>query len=152
MKVILLEDVKGQGKKGELINVSDGYARNYLLPRKLAYEATSDALNSIKLRDEAAKKKQERERQVARELAAKLSQMPVKIGMRAGSAGRLFGSVTTKEITECLKAQYGVELDHRKILLDEPIKAFGTFEVKVKLFPEISGTLFVVVNDSGEPA
>ncbi len=145
MKVVLLQDVKGQGKKGELVNVSDGYARNFLFPRKLAEEATADTLNSIKLRDEAAKRRLELERAAAKELAGKLEGMPVKLFLKAGGAGKLFGSVTAKEIAEGLKKQYNVEVDHRKIVLDNPIKTFGTFETKVKLMPEISGKLFVVV-------
>ena len=145
MKVVLLQDVKGQGKKGELINVSDGYARNFLFPRKLAEEATADVLNAIKLRDEAAKRRMELERAAARELADKLTGMPVKLFLKAGGGGKLFGSVTAKEIAEALKNQYQVELDHRKIVLDGPIKTFGTFETKVKLLPEITGKLFVVV-------
>jgi len=145
MKVVLLQDVKGQGKKGELVNVSDGYARNFLFPRKLAEEATADTLNSIKLRDEAAKRRLEQERAAAKELAGKLEGMPVKLFLKAGAGGKLFGSVTAKEIAEGLKKQYNVEIDHRKIVLDSAIKTFGTFETKVKLMPEISGKLFVVV-------
>jgi len=145
MKVVLLQDVKGQGKKGDIVNVSDGYARNFLFPRKLAEEATADTLNSIKLRDEAAKRRLELERAAARELVSKLEGMPVKIFMKSGAGGKLFGSVTAKEIADGMKKQYGTEIDHRKIVLDNPIKTFGTFEVKVKLMPEIAGKLFVIV-------
>ena len=145
MKVVLLQDVKGQGKKGELVNVSDGYARNFLFPRKLAEEATTDTLNAIKLRDEAAKRRLELERAAAKELAGKLEGMPVKLFLKAGAGGKLFGSVTAKEIAEGLKKQYNVEIDHRKIVLDAAIKTFGTFETKVKLMPEIAGKLFVIV-------
>ena len=145
MKVILKEDVRGQGKKGQIINVSDGYARNYLFPRKLAIEATAGELNAIKLHDDAVAKKAERDKENARALASKLSSMPVKVSMKAGSTGKLFGSVTPKEIAECLKAQHGADVDSRKIVLDEPIKAYGTYEVKVKLFPDVQGTLYVIV-------
>ena len=145
MKVILLQDVKAQGKKGEMINVSDGYARNFLLPRKLAVEATADAINAKKNADDAARRRMENERKAALELKAKLEQMPVKIYAKAGSGGRLFGSVTTKEISEALAAQYQVELPKTKLELAEPIKTFGTFPVKAKLYTEISGTVYVQV-------
>jgi ribosomal protein L9 len=145
MKVILLQDVKAQGKKGEMINVSDGYARNFLLPRKLAVEATADAINAKKNADDAARRRMENERKVALELKEKLEQMPVKIYAKAGSGGRLFGSVTTKEISEALAAQYQVELPKTKLELAEPIKTFGTFPVKAKLYTEISGTVYVQV-------
>lgn len=145
MKVILLQDVKAQGKKGEMINVSDGYARNFLLPRKLAIEATADAINAKKNADDAARRRMENERKAALELKAKLEQMPVKIYAKAGSGGRLFGSVTTKEISEALAAQYQVELPKTKLELAEPIKTFGTFPVKAKLYTEISGTVYVQV-------
>ncbi len=145
MKVILLQDVKAQGKKGEMINVSDGYARNFLLPRKLAVEATADAINAKKNADDAARRRMENERKAALELKEKLEQMPVKIYAKAGSGGRLFGSVTTKEISEALAAQYQVELPKTKLELAEPIKTFGTFPVKAKLYTEISGTVYVQV-------
>ncbi|MBQ1705791.1 MAG: 50S ribosomal protein L9 [Clostridia bacterium] len=145
MKVILLQDVKAQGKKGEMINVSDGYARNFLLPRKLAIEATADAINAKKNADDAARRRMENERKAALELKEKLEQMPVKIYAKAGSGGRLFGSVTTKEISEALAAQYQVELPKTKLELAEPIKTFGTFPVKAKLYTEISGTVYVQV-------
>ncbi|MBQ7492054.1 MAG: 50S ribosomal protein L9 [Clostridia bacterium] len=145
MKVILLQDVKSQGKKGEMINVSDGYARNFLLPRKLAIEATADAINAKKNADAAALRRMENERKAALELKEKLEEMPVKIYARAGSGGRLFGSVTTKEISEALAAQHQVELPKTKLELAEPIKTFGTFPVKAKLYTEISGTVYVQV-------
>lgn len=145
MKVILQQDVKGQGKKGELINASDGYARNYLFPRGLAVEANKDNLNALKLKDDAARRRAEREREEAEALCAKLKEMQVKIYAKAGTGGRLFGSVTAKEIADALKAQHGVEIDRRKLLLDETIKTFGTYEVKVRMYPEIVGTMYVVV-------
>ncbi len=145
MKVVLLQDVKGQGKKGQIVSVSDGYARNFLFPKKLAEEATADAMNSIKLRDEAAARRLELERAAARDLAKKLEGMPIKIFMKAGAGGKLFGSVTAKEIADELKKQHDVEIDHKKIVLDSAIKTFGTVECKVKLMPEIAGKLYVVV-------
>ncbi|MEA4824134.1 MAG: 50S ribosomal protein L9 [Clostridiaceae bacterium] len=147
MKVILQADVSGQGKKGQIINVSDGYARNYLLPRKLAVEASTDALNAIKNRDIAIARKREVEREQAQALAGKLSSMPVRIKKRAGDSGKLFGAVTAKEIGEALKAQHNCELDHRKIEMPDAIKAYGTYELKVRLFPEITGTLYVSVTE-----
>lgn len=147
MKVILQADVKGQGKKGEVKEVSDGYARNFLLPKKLAVEASADALNAIRNHDAAVARRKEEEKQAARAMAEKLSSMPVRVSKKAGDNGKLFGAVTGKEIAEAFKAQYKQELDHRKIVLDEPIKVYGKYELKVKLFPEITGTLFVVVTE-----
>ena len=145
MKVILEQDVKGQGKKGDLVNVSDGYARNYLIPRGLAKEATADAMNAIKIADAAKKRRIEQERAEAKALAERLSGMPVKLKAKAGAGGRLFGSVTAKEIADGLKEQHGVEIAKNKILLEDNIKSFGSFEIKVRLYPEITGTLYVVV-------
>jgi len=149
MKVILLQDVKGQGKKDELITVSDGYARNFLLPRKLAAEATADVLNVKRQADEAKKRKEERLRKEALELRGKLLGMQVKVYARAGSGGKLFGSVTTREISEALKEQHGIDLPKTKLILEENIKSFGTFEVKAKLYPEVTGTVYVLVADDG---
>ncbi len=148
MKVILLENVKGQGKKGEMVNVSDGYARNFLLPKKLAMEATTDAINAKKIADDAAKRRHDLEKQAALDLSKKLGEMPVKIQAKAGNGGKLFGSVTTKEISEALKAQYKIDIPKAKLTLDEPIKTFGTFEVKAKLFTEVNGVLKVVVTEA----
>ena len=145
MKVILLQDVKAQGKKGEMINVSDGYARNFLFPRKLAMEATADALNAKKNADAAVARRIERERAAAMEAKKQLESSPVKIFAKAGTAGRLFGSVTTKEISEALKAQHDIDIAKNQLALDEPIKSFGTFEVKAKLYTEVTGTIFVQV-------
>ena len=147
MKVILLQDVKAQGKKGQMITVSDGYARNFLLPRKLAVEATADALNSKKNADEAAAFHAAEDKKAALALKEALVNKPVKIKAKAGSNGRLFGSVTTKEVSEALKAQYGVEIPKAKLVQEEPIKSFGTFEVKAKLYPEIQGAITVVVSE-----
>ena len=147
MKVILLQDVKGQGKKGEMLNVSDGYARNFLFPRKLAMEATTDALNAKSIQDAAARRREAEERAAADALRKKLKEMPVRLQAKAGTGGRLFGSITTKEISEALKAQHGVEIPKAKLVQEEPIKSFGTFEVKAKLYPEIQGVITVVVSE-----
>ena len=148
MKVILLQDVKAQGKKGEMITVSDGYARNFLLPRKLAVEATADAVNSKKNADEAAAFHAAEEKKAALALKASLADKPVRIKANAGSAGRLFGSVTTKEIAEALKTQYGIDLPKTRLELGEPIKAFGTYQVKAKLYTEVTGTVVVKVEEA----
>lgn len=145
MKVIFNVDVKGQGKKGEMKEVSDGYARNYLLPRKLAMEANADNLNAYKLKEKAKAAQIAREKAAAQETAAKLSGIQVKIAAKAGSAGKLFGSVTSKEISEALREQFGIEIEKQKIVQAEPIKSFGTFEVKCKLGYEINGTVSVLV-------
>jgi len=147
MKVILQQDVRGQGKRGQLVEVSDGYARNFLLPRKLAIEANADNLNALKLQDEAKARRVEMEKEDARKTAQKLESIQVKIRAKAGTHGKLFGSVTTKEVSEELKKQYDIEINKQKIVLDEPIKNFGTYEMKVKLYPEITGTLYVVVTE-----
>ena len=147
MKVVLQQDVKGQGKKGELVNVSDGYARNYLFPRKLAIEATADALNTINLKEKARREQEAFEKARLTEVAEKLKESPVKVTAKAGSSGRLFGSVTNVEIAEALKSQYGVDIDRHKIVMNEPIKAFGTFEMKAKLGYEINATLTVIVGE-----
>ena len=148
MKVILLQDVKAQGKKGQMITVSDGYARNFLLPRKLAVEATADALNSKKNADEAAAFHAAEEKKAALALKEALNDKPVKIKAKAGSGGRLFGSVTTKEVSEALKAQYNIDLPKTRLELSEPIKSFGTYEVKAKLYTEIQGVVTVKVEEA----
>ena len=148
MKVILLQDVKAQGKKGQMITVSDGYARNFLLPRKLAVEATADALNSKKNADEAAAFHAAEDKKAALALKEKLAKTPVKIKAKAGSAGRLFGSVTTKEVSEALKAQYNIDLPKTRLELSEPIKSFGTYQVKAKLYTEIQGVVTVKVEEA----
>ena len=133
MKVIFHEDVKGQGKKGELKEVSDGYARNYLLPRKLASEATADNINALKLKEKAE------------ENAKKLGGVQVIIKAKAGNAGKLFGAVTSQEISDALKAQFDIDIEKNKIVQAEPIKTFGSFSVKAKLGYEVSGTINVLV-------
>jgi len=141
MKVILLQDIKGKGKRGQCIEASDGYARNYLLPRKLAVEANADNLNTMRMNDKAAAEKAAREKAEALEIAAKLKSLTVTVTAKGGGAGRLFGSVTSSEISEALKAQHGIVIDKRKIVLDEPIKNTGTYTLKCKLGYEITGEL-----------
>ena len=147
MKVILNADVKGQGKKGEMVEVSEGYARNYLLPRNLAIKATADNLNTLKQKEQAKKAQVEREKAKAKENAARLAASVVKVRAKGGDNGKLFGSVTSKEISEALKEQYGIELEKNRIVLEENIKNFGSYEVKCKLGHEISGTIHLVVTE-----
>ena len=145
MKVLLLQDVKGQGKKDQIINVSDGYARNFLFPKKLAVEVDAKVLNDVKNKEAAKKRKEELERQAALEIASKFESIIVKIYMSAGADNKFFGSVTSKEIAEALEAQHGIEIDKRKIVLADAIKTFGTHTVDVKLYPEITGKLNVLI-------
>ena len=145
MKVILQQDVKGQGKKGQLIEASEGYARNYLLPRKLAIAATADAINTMNLKEKARRAEEARQKEAAMAAAEQLKALLVKIPAKAGTGGRLFGAVTTKEISDALKAQHNVDIPKQKLVLDEPIKSFGTYQVKARLGFEISGTVNVLV-------
>ena len=145
MKVILNADVKGQGKKGEMIEVSEGYARNYLLPRNLAMKATADNMNALKLKEQAKKAQIEREKEQAKAYAKQLGASVVKVRAKGGENGKLFGSVTSKEISEALKEQHGITLEKNRIVLEENIKSFGSYEVKCKLGYEISGTIHVLV-------
>lgn len=147
MKVILLQDVKGSGKKGELVEVSDGYGRNFLLPRKLAKEANAQAMNELKNHEESVRYKMETERKAAQEAAAKLEGKTVKLFAKAGQGGRLFGSVTVKEIAEELKKSFGVDIDKRKIVLDQDIKAFGTYTCEIKLYNGISAKVYAMVSE-----
>ena len=147
MKVILQQDVKGQGKKGQMIEASDGYARNFLLPRKLAVEATADNVNKMKMQDKARRAQEEAEKAQAQAIAEKLKECTVKITAKAGAGGRLFGAVTSKEIADALQAQYGLSVNKSKIVQEEPIKSFGGYELKCKLGYEITGTLKVVVSE-----
>jgi len=148
MKVILLEDVKGHGKKGQLIEASDGFARNYLLPRKLAEPANAANLNVMKARDDAKKHREDTERAEALASAEKLKNCTVKVISKAGANGRLFGAVTNKEIADALEVQHGITLDKRKIILTDPIKNFGSYEVRVKLHPDVSQALKIEVCDA----
>ena len=145
MKVILQQDVRGKGKKGQMVEVAEGYARNYLLPRKLALPATADAINTMKMQEKAKKAEEARLKAEAEATAEKLKGCQVRMTARAGSNGKLFGSITTQEISDALKEQYGVEIPRQKLVLQDPIKTFGNFEVKAKLGFEISGTVYVAV-------
>ena len=147
MKVVLLSDVKGQGKKGQVVNVSDGYARNYLFPKNHATPADNQIMNELKGKEEARLRQIELEKQAARDTAEKLKNVTVKIKAQAGADGRIYGSVTSKEIAEQLAAQHKITIDKRKISLADPIKAFGTYLPEVKLYPEITGKITVVVSD-----
>ena len=145
MKVILLQDVKGKGKKGQMLEISDGYARNYLLPRKLAVEATADAMNTKKMNDKAAAEKAAKERAEAVETSKKLRELTLTVTAKGGGAGRLFGSVTNQEIADALKASAGITLDKRKIVIADPIKNVGTYTVQCKLGYEITAPLTVKI-------
>ncbi len=145
MKVILQQDVRGQGKKGQMIEVAEGYARNFLLPRKLAVPATADAMNTMKLQEKARRAEEARQKAEAEAVAEKLKGAVVKLTAKAGANGKLFGAITSKEISEGLLSQHGIELAKQKIVVEEPIKAYGTYELKAKLGFEISGTVYVVV-------
>ena len=147
MKVILKQDVQGSGKKGQLVDVSDGYARNFLLKKGLAVEATAQAMNELKNRENAEKHRIEVEKQNYSEIAAKLEGKTVKISAKAGSNGKLFGSVTGKEIAEAIEKQYGVSVEKRKLALDGDIKTFGNFPVELKLNYGISAKLYVSVSE-----
>ena len=148
MKVILLQDVKGKGKKGQLLEISDGYARNFLLPRKLAIEATADAMNTKKMNDKAAAEKEAKERAEALEISKQLRETTLVVTAKGGGAGRLFGSVTNQEIAEALKAKTGIALDKRKIVVSDPIKSVGTYTVQCKLGYEISAPLTVKIEEA----
>lgn len=145
MKVIFTTDVRGQGKKGEMKEVSDGYARNYLLPRNLATEATADNLNALKLKEKAKQAQMAREKAIAEENARKLAGVQVTVRAKAGSGGKLFGAVTSQEISDALREQHGIEIEKNKIVQADPIKAFGSYTVKAKLGYEISGNINVLV-------
>ena len=148
MKVILTQDVKSQGKKGQLVEVSDGYARNFLLPKKLAVIATAENLNTMKLQEKARKAQEAAEKAEAEATAKTLKDMTVKIAAKAGEGGRLFGAVTAKEVSEALSAQYGVNIAKTKLVLDEPIKACGGYQIKAKLGYEVVGTVIVMVTEA----
>lgn len=147
MKVILQQDVKGQGKKGQLIEASDGYARNFLLPRKLAVPATAENLNTMKLQDKAKREREAAEKAEAERLAGALESIQVIIQAKGGDGGRLFGSVTSKEVSDALKAQHAMDIPKAKIVQDEPIKAFGAYTLKCKLGYEVTGTIHVTVTE-----
>ena len=148
MKVILLQDVKGKGKKGQLLEVSDGSARNYMLPRKIAIEATADAVNTKNMNDKATAERQAKERAEALEVSHKLREMTLVVKAKGGGAGRLFGSVTNQEIADALKAASGIVLDKRKIVIADQIKNVGTYTVTCKLGYEITAPLTVKIEEA----
>ena len=147
MKVILTQDVRGKGKKGQMIEATEGYARNFLLPKGMAVLATADAVNTMNLQAKAKAKADAEAKAAALEIAEKLKSCQVKIAAKGGEGGKLFGAVTGKEIAAALKEQYGMDVDSKKLVLDQPIKTFGSFEVKAKLGFEISGTVYVLVTE-----
>ncbi len=147
MKVILTQDVKGQGKKGQAVNVSDGYARNFLLPKGLAIVADAAAMNDLKNKEASRLHKIEVERAAAKETAAKLEKISVKVMATAGADGRLYGSVTSKEIATALEAQHKITIDKRKIDMPESIKTFGSFAIPVKLYTDVTGKINIVITD-----
>ena len=148
MKVILLQDVKGKGKKGQLLEVSDGYARNFMLPKQLAMEATPDAINTMRMNDKAAAEKAARERAEALETSKKLREMTITVTAKGGGNGRLFGSITNQEIADALKAKTGIAMDKRKIVIADPIKNVGTYTVQCKLGYEITAPLTVKIEEA----
>lgn len=149
MKVILLQDVKSVGKKDQIVEVSDGYARNVLFAKKLGVEATGQNLNNLKLQKANEEKLAKEHLEQCKEFAKKLEELAVVVKMKAGEGGRAFGSVSTKEIVEEAKKQFGIELDKKKVVLDEPIRNFGVYELSVKLHPEVTGKLKVKVQENG---
>ena len=148
MKVILLQDVKGKGKKGQMLEISDGYARNFLLPKKLAIEATPDAINTMRMNDKAAAERAAKERAEALEISHKLREMTLVVTAKGGGAGKLFGSVTSQEIADALKVKSGITIDKRKIVLSDSIKNVGTYTVQCKLGYEITAPLTVKIEEA----
>lgn len=148
MKIILLQDEKKLGKKGQVIEVSEGYARNYILPKKIGVEATAQNLNDLKLQKAKADKIAQKQLEEARELAAKLEEKPVIVKMKAGEGGRTFGSISSKEIASAFMEQHGLEVDKKKIQLAENLKTFGSYEVTAKLHPQVAAKLTVKVVES----
>ena len=148
MKGILLEDVKSLGKKGQIVDVSDGYARNFILAKKLGLEATSKNLNDLKLKKAHEDKLAAQRLQEAKDFAAKLEGLQVTLKIKAGEGGKLFGSISSKEIAEAAKEQLGLEIDKKKLVLPNPIKAIGTTDVPVKLHPQVTGELKVIVQEA----
>ena len=148
MKVILLQDVKGKGKKGQMIEVSDGYARNFMLPRKLAIEATADAINTMRMNDKATQERIAKEKAEALALSKQLREMTLVVTAKGGGAGRLFGSVTNQEIADALEKKSGIKLDKRKIVISDPIKNVGTYTVTCKLGYEITAKLTVKIEEA----
>ena len=148
MKVILLQDVKGKGKKGQMLEVSDGYARNYMLPRKIAIEATADAVNTMRMNDKATQERIAKEKAEALEVSKKLRELTVVVTAKGGGSGRLFGSITNAEVADALEKKTGIKLDKRKIVLNETIKTVGTYTVTCKLGYEITAPLTVKIEEA----
>ncbi|MBR3367637.1 MAG: 50S ribosomal protein L9 [Lachnospiraceae bacterium] len=148
MQVILLEDVKSLGKKGDIVKVSDGYARNFVLPKKLGVEATEKNKNELRLQKKHEEKVAAQKLADAKELAAQMEGKKIALKMRAGEGGKVFGSISGKEIAAAAKEQFGLELDKKKIQLPDPIKSFGMHEVPIKLHPQVTGTLYVLVQEA----
>lgn len=145
MKVVLLQDVKDLGKKGDLVNASDGYARNFLFPRKLAVEATTGKLKEIEDKKAAERNRKEKELKAAKELAEKLSKLEINFRTKAGESGKLFGSITGKDVADAIKGQHNIEVDKKKVVLHEAIKALGTYQVEIKVYPEVTAKINVKV-------
>ena len=145
MKIILKQDIRGKGKKGQMIEAAEGYARNYLIPRGLAVEATADAVNTMNLQAKAKAKADAEAKAEALAIAEKLKSCQVKIGAKGGEGGKLFGAITGKEIAAALAEQFSLTIDGKKLVLEQPIKSFGSYEVKAKLGYEVSGTVYVLV-------
>jgi large subunit ribosomal protein L9 len=150
MKVVLLQDVKGSGKKGQLLEVSDGYARNFLLPRKLAREASAQVMNELKNAEDAKAWRIQKETDDAKASAEKISGKTIRLFAKAGQGGKLFGSITSKEISDEIKNAFGIDADKRKVVLDGDIKAFGTFECEIKLYAGVSAKIYVLVGEQPE--
>lgn len=148
VKVVLLKDVKGQGKKDQIVDVSDGYARNFLLPKGLAAEASGSVLNDIKNKEASKAHKLELEREAAKDIAARLENITVSMKVKSGGAGRMYGSVTAKDIAEALEAQHKIKLDRRKMVMSEPVKQYGTYRIDVKLFPDVTGKITLQVTEA----
>ena len=148
MEIVLLEDVKALGKKGQIVKVNDGYARNFILPKKLGVEATSKNLNDLKLQKANAEKVAAEQLAAAKELAEKIEKLTVTLKMKAGEGGKAFGSVSSKEIGKAIEDQIGLEIDKKKLVLPEPIKTFGTHEVPVKLHKDVVAKLAVKVTEA----
>ena len=147
MKVILLEDVKSLGKKGQIVNVSDGYARNMIIPKKLGLEATEKNLNDLKLKQKHEEKLAAQKLADAKKMASDLEKIKITVAMKAGEGGKVFGSIAAKEIAQAAKDQHGLDLDKKKIQLSEPIKTFGMHEVPIKLHTQVTGSLYVLVQE-----
>lgn len=145
MKVILLKDIKGTGKKGEVIKASDGHARNYLIPRKLAVEATEANLKELQFKQANQEKVRKEELDAAKAFAKSLEEMELKLAAKAGEGQKLFGSITSKDLSEALKSQHGIEIDKKKIVLKQPIKELGTYDLEVKVYPNVKGVLKVTI-------